>query len=317
MKKWIRVILYIAAGCVGAGCAALATAYLLSRNNIGSADDGTVGWAKKQARDLAALAEKKINNWEYVWDDEDSDDEDDAIEGTAQNHDDATGVLSIEAEAVQNLDIHLRHGTLNITEADTSQIWAGMSKPDDDISVTCEDGRITITDNRKGKLGRKDAYVYLEIPEGKQFEDLNIQIDAGTLETDVELMADHMVLNADAGVITADGLWADDFSASVGAGTIEIEDGSFGNVKLACGVGTIDMDASINKDSEIKCGMGTVDLTLENGVSSVNYELSCGMGVIEIGSNTYTSLSRKQEIKNGASATFKVDCGMGEIDISD
>lgn len=317
MNKWIRVILYVVAGCVGVGCAALAIAYILSKNDIGGTDDGTVGWAKEQARDLVAQTKKKINYLEHVWDDGDSADDGDVIEYIAGKHEDATGVLSIEAEAVQSLDIHLRHGALSITEADSSQIWAGMSKPDDDISVTCEDGKITVADNRKGKLGRKDAYVYLEIPEGKRFEDINVQIDAGELETDVLLMADRMVLNADAGVITADELQADDFSSSVGAGTIEIGEGNFGNVRLECGVGTIDLDAFINKDSEIKCGMGSVDILLQNGVRSVNYELSCGMGVIEIGDDTYSSLSRKQKIQNGASATFTVDCGMGGIEISE
>lgn len=172
-----------------------------------------------------------------------------------------------------------------------------------------------IRDNRQGKSRRKDVTVYLEIPEGFHFQNVDIQMDAGEIDTDCGFSAENLSVDAGAGLISLENIQADAFSGSVGAGEITIDDSVFQTVRLDCGVGTMDIQADITANAKIDCGMGEVDLELVRDISEVNYVLKCGVGSIDIGDNSYSGLSREKRIDHGADAEFELNCGMGVISI--
>lgn len=334
MNRLIRAILYITAGCVGIGGAALILGLVLGGGYGGSLkEDSIFQRAKNAARDVVAIADKRkgigSSDYGYVIEEnvlygleqEETLEAADAYEVTevmegAYVGDDGEKVFRIAASKVQNMEIELRYGYLAIAESDNNaQILVSVSdtKDKDYITVEYENGELVVRDGRKGKSIHQDVTVYMEIPAGKQFQAVQVSVNAGYMETDCTLKADRFTANVDAGQICLNEITADVFSASVGAGEMDIEDGVFRVATLNCGLGSIDIEADITGDTQIDCGMGTVDLGLAKGVDSVNYALHCGVGNIDIGDNSYSGLAREKKIDNGASATFTLNCGMGEI----
>ena len=311
MNRLIRMILYIAAGCVGIGFAALILSVVLSGGHL-DWEDGMIGRAKEKAQDLAVRAKREIpeqrmdDEYEYAQDDMDAFDSD---------SDDAMGLLAIDGSAIQDLSIDLQHGYLCIEESDDSRIQVMAAGQTENILANCESGAITIKDNRKGKSRRKDAMVYVSIPEQFQFQNVTIRIKAGEIETDCGFGADQMTVSAEAGRISLYTITADTFTGTVGAGEMVIENSILHTVRLDCGVGRIDIEADISGDAQIDCGMGEISMELAKGADSVNYKLECGVGSIEIGDNSYTGLSRAKRIENGGTAEFALNCGMGVISI--
>lgn len=352
MNRLIRMILYITAGCVGVGCAALILGFAL-----GGTDDRTqlkeAVFVTRKARDTAdsiaeavqgrfrgrkhveaeeatenvqegtgfeyAYTEEAIENDAECTYDEQLQDNDAYVYMYEEDDYDYDGygqqLICVEADAVQDIAADLRHAYFGITEGEGSQIRVCVKDETDGIQARLYDGKIEISDSRKGKQSRRDASVYLIIPEDSpiQFHSLSIQNDAGVVETDCELDAGNFSVKTGAGQILLDEVKADKFTASVGAGEITIEEGNFGTTALDCGVGVITIDAQIYGDADIDCGMGVVDLELEDGADSVNYVLKCGAGHIQIDDESYSGLSRERRIDNGASALFTLNCGVGQI----
>lgn len=307
MNRLIRGILYIAAGCAGIGCAAFVLGLVIGRGTVGFEDYGSLNFVKNSAYHIITQMEDSFRNGYWFGKEENQDSND---YGVAK-------MLNIDAEAVTQLDIQLLCGCLEIVEADSGQIWAGVDEGRQGISAVCENGRITIRDDREGSSRREDAYIYVAVPKRTEFEKISINIDAGSVQIDESLTAADMRLKAGAGEIYAQKLETGSFSASVGTGIIEIDEGIFqGNVSLDCGVGTLAVnDASINADMDVSCGMGTVELELADGSLDANYVLSCGMGSIDIGDKSYSALAHKKQIDNGAPHTFTLNCGMGTISV--
>lgn len=304
MNRLMKAILYITAGCIGIGSAALILSVVLSGGQFVVDETGIFGRAKDVARSAAkfAVGVKEIETNETA-----------EIQMVDEDGYEECVLLTIEASAVQELAINLRYGHLIIEESYDERIYVSASGEYEDIQAVCEDGRIKVTDNRTGRTNRTEADVYLKLPEDMSLSDVDIQIKAGTLEAAEGFYAKTLKVGTDAGYIALSGITADTLAASVGAGEIQIDDSTFGKASLECGVGVMDIEADISFDTTIDCGMGVVNLELEEGAESVNYELSCGAGAIEIDGESYSGLARKRRIENGASATFTLNCGMGQI----
>lgn len=299
MNRLIRIILYITAGCVGIGCAALILSFALGGGRQVWEEAGMVKRAADRVHEIADETKRQAQDAELY-------------EG---DYDEEVGLLTIDASSIQDLSIELQHGSLEIEESDDNLIQVSMVQEYNGITANCEAGKIIIRDDRPGSSSREDAQIFLEIPEGMRFRNVNIQIDAGVLSQECGFEADKLTVNADAGEIMLSEVTAGVLSASVGAGAMDIEDGVFDTATLNCGVGTMDMEGAIRGDTKIDCGMGAVNLELADGPNSVNYALRCGAGSIEIGDNTYSGLARESKLNNGASATFTLNCGMGVISI--
>lgn len=337
MNRLIRAILYISAGCLGIGCAALVIGLMFGGGKGLGSDAALSG----RVHDIVQEVRRRIEGHHSVdakdpWELEEAIAiEDDGstyimegnggisdrivqeydVEDKIDDDPGVQGVLSVEASSIQSMEIVLYHASLSIEESDSSQIHVSVEGQADGVTAKCESGKITIQDGRKGRKKRKEVQVYVEMPQGKQFKDILIQADAGVLESDCEFAAKNLTVNADAGDISISDVQADVFAVSVGTGIVEIDDGYFKKVNMDCGVGTIDANIDIQSDSQVSCGMGTVDIELENGIDSVNYELSCGAGGISVGDRDYGGFSGGQRIDNGASATLVLECGMGQISI--
>lgn len=310
MNRLIRGILYITAGCVGIGIASLVLGLALGGGNLDFEDDDMYHQALSAVdtvREIAADTRIK-NTSDTSVDRGTAYDEDQYLEG-----EDGYYLLTADAYEVSSLQIDIKHGELDIVESSDQKLKVFADEPVEGISAECSDGRLTITDHRQGSESRKDVYISLHIPSSILFEDVDLKVDAGIIQTECVMRTNTLVLNANAGEIALNDINAEQLTASVGAGIIDIVNGEFGAAELDCGVGEMDFEGSIQHDSKISCGMGTVDVTLYNGGENYNYVLDCGMGSIDIGDNSYSGVTKARRIDNGAEATLTLECGMGEI----
>ena len=311
MNRFIKGILYITAGCIGIGCAALIIGVVLGGGS--QVLDMSFGQVKNRVRDFVMTADKEAHNQmtghgsEAVIVDHSFDKEyaDDFIGNI--------GIFTADASSIEKLAIDLRYGSLSIEESEDSRVVVSVDGPADGVEASCSSGVLTIQDVRTGKKAREDACVYLQIPEGMQLSGASIRVDSGAVDMEGSFYAKELSVDAGAGEISLMDVTADTFTASVGAGTLDISDSSFQTANFNCGVGTMDIDADIKGDAQIDCGMGEIYMELERDITSVNYVLECGAGSIQIGDSTYSGIAKKSQFNNGADATFTVSCGMGQI----
>lgn len=342
MNKLIRLILYITAGCIGVGTAALISGLVLGGGQLSWEDDWMFGRAgnivqritsdhvqpidmveqkQEQAEATDEIVEESTgygDNKQYAYayqEDynyaEDYDDDYDEEDVTGD-----VGLLTIDASAITDLSVDLQKGYLSIEESDDNRIIVSASGPQimiDEILAECESGKISIRDMRAGKRSREELEIYLQIPKDLQLDKVSFRINAGVVESDCAFQAMDLTLNADAGHIDLSDILANVFTASVGTGEMDIENGKFETAVLECGVGVMDLEADITKEARIECGMGSVNMELADGPDSVNYELYCGAGTIEIGDRSYSGLAKKSRLENGSEVTFTLECGMGQI----
>lgn len=201
------------------------------------------------------------------------------------------------ADEITELDIDLKYGILTIEESDTQQVIVEVEKNNGDFQTVLENGRLSLKDNRKDKTAGKEYKICLQLPKSMELEQIDIENNAGTLESDdILLKSEKMNVKVDAGEVLFDGVQTKEFSLEVGAGNADIDN----------------LDA---EDIDIDCGVGNIDLVLLGREEDYDYKAECGLGNIEIGEQSYTSLGKCKEISHGAHKNVHLNCGVGNINI--
>lgn len=157
--------------------------------------------------------------------------------------------------------------------------------------------------------------VYLFIPKGMRFNEVDINIGAGTAELG-ELAADDVDLNTGAGIINASKIECRSLNLAVGAGKAELKGIDTDELDIVVGVGNATIEADVSREIEAECGMGFLDIKLANAQEDYNYELSCNAGNIELGNKKYSGLSKEKYINNNAAGKCSLECAMGGITVS-
>ncbi len=65
----------------------------------------------------------------------------------------------------------------------------------------------------------------------------------------------------------------------LGAGDIDLEGGTYKDIKLDCGMGSFALDGIVAENVKAHCGMGDGSITLRGREEDYNYKMSCGMGI--------------------------------------
>ncbi len=334
MNRLIKLILYITAGCIGIGCAALILGFALggTKDVWQLKDELMSGRFKYAAESLADRVRNRAGDgsevtegsgFEYAYAEEY--DEDDICGDTYDVYGDTyteetvtdygqEQILCIESSAIEDIRAELRHANLFVEESEDSRIQVMVAGAVKDVQAKVNAGKLVISDERKGKKGRRDISVYLYLPEDTSFHSITIENDAGVVESECELQAGSFSIQSGAAQMVLSDITAEVFSVKAGTGAIDIQDGIFGSVQLECGVGQISVDADIKGSAQIDCGMGAVEVNLDDDADSVNYLLKCGAGEIVIDGVSYRGFSKEKRIdNNGASELFTLNCGMGQI----
>lgn len=161
------------------------------------------------------------------------------------------------------------------------------------------------------------AKIVIEIPKGMQFG--TVELNIGATDAEIEgLSCKELTMYVGAGELTTTGFTVTEkMTVSLGAGSLDIGGGTYGDVNLDCGVGDLSMAGTVNGDLVADCGIGEMEIELlGKKEQDYNYKISCGMGEVEVNGKSYSNLSGSYQATNaGAVGTIDLDCGMGSIDV--
>lgn len=100
------------------------------------------------------------------------------------------------------------------------------------------------------------------------------------------------------------------------AGSMEIESISAAKLKLECGAGAMDVKYADTEAGELKCSAGRLDVGLFGVKSDYNYTIKSAVGTVQIGDESYSGVTTKQDIRNNAEKEIELECTMGSIRIA-
>ena len=228
-----------------------------------------------------------------------------------------TGELEEAAKEIRDLEMTLHSCELQIVRSKDDQIRLEIEDGMDQyFNVIRKDRTLSIEDTRKTKKNLKAARITLQIPEDHLFDEVSMELGAGTITID-RLAADAMDIEGGAGQIKAQTLIANrELDADIGAGEFSIGEATLGETNIECGVGRFAITScTLEGDADISSGVGEVNIGIIGEKEDFNYELSCGMGELDVFGDSYTSLGKDKEIDNGARYTISMDCGVGRVNV--
>lgn len=280
MKKFTKVCLIIAAVLGGAGLLLCGIASVMGGYGMirQMADNGELNHGKWHIRRTGI----------YYGDDSYDRDEDERNE--------------YEAEKIKNLDIDIDAANVLFTEGEQTDVIVVTLY---NCRKSCYEGTVegdTLYIEYESKHdiynGNTDMKIVVAFPAGMNFDEIDIDMGAANVVAD-EFHVKELL------------------DVTVGAGNLEIADGSYKNIKLSCGMGNVDMQGTVSGDVNVECGMGNMNVRLEGNPDAYDYELSCGVGEMVVNGVKYSGIAGDHQIKNdGASGTIDIECGMGSVNFT-
>lgn len=307
MKKFTKVSLIIVAVMAGVGI------LFLGLSSMMGAGYGTL-------RQMARNGDFDFGNWHFWEYGVYYSDDDDLPVIDASERSDAWN--EFEADTVKQLKL----------EADVVEIVFTQSKENDKISVQLNDGDLNKYDcfaedgilqvkygvENHAVYSKKGPELILALPEGIVLEEMDLDIGASELDFETSsIICDTLTMNVGAGDVDAGYIEVrKQMEIVIGAGEVDIEGGSFQDIKLDCGVGSISLNGTLSGNLNAHCGMGEIDMKLAGTETDYNYDLSCGMGELTVNDTSYSNIGGSRKVQNeGADQTITLDCGMGSVEL--
>ena len=288
----------------------------------------TMGFGFGQIRSMVKNGELSIGENDFNgigWSRAESEDENDDGKW-------AFGSEEWDAPAIKELDVEFDFGTLEILPSENDKvgvrvqyrnIWGDYGR---NIKWKRNGDTLEIKDNVDKKIlklfstGTEDALLTIFIPEGKEFEELTIDVGAAEVKLETGLAATEMELTLGAGDIEGtkldvDNIRARELNLDIGAGHMLLEGITAKTLDADCGTGEMEIFAADVEKADIDCGVGNVDMQVTGLESDYNYNVDCGIGQVLIGESSYSGLGSSKQIQNGADKHMDIDCGIGEISV--
>lgn len=241
-------------------------------------------------------------------------DSDAELDGTAEN------TYTFDAAEVKNLKLDVNAAVVDFKEGtdDKNVVVKFYRIHEKYYDNEVKSGTLVVEyDTQHHYRTSNHAKIVIEIPKGMQFGTVDLNI--GATDAEIEgLSCKEMTLYVGAGELTTTGFTVTEkMTVSLGAGSLDIGGGTYGDVNLDCGVGELSMAGTVNGDLVADCGIGEMEIELlGKNEQDYNYKISCGMGEVEVNGKSYSNLSGSYQATNaGAVGTIDLDCGMGSIDV--
>lgn len=236
---------------------------------------------------------------------------------------------------IKSLYLDITYGTLIIKSGDHFDIQI-ENIDESDIENKIEDGvwiikdykgennsdvsllgfHLTVNDNAATFSVNKAANIEITVPENQDFENIDIKLDAGSINAD-RLYSKNAYIDVGAGKCEIDELQVSgDSSYSVGTGELVMENIDVNNADFDCGVGHLSASGIISGDNYVTCGIGNVNLDIDGDFEDYNYKVNCGVGSVTINNDTYSGVNSQSTKNEGADNNFSLECGIGKISLS-
>lgn len=184
---------------------------------------------------------------------------------------------------------------LRIISKESTEDMVEVSVLDGRERVSCrQSGSELLIETKEGwELSDRMVEIRLCIPEA-HFEEIDIDVDAGSVQIDKFTSVGGLKLNVDAGEIIIGKFVAD-------------------QVDMECGAGRIEAAGTCNKNIDIECGAGEVVYTANGKKSSYNYEVECGVGKVVIDKEVISGIGERKVLSQKAAKQMNIECGMGSV----
>lgn len=235
--------------------------------------------------------------------------------------------ISVEdkLQEITSIDFDIPYGKLTISTGDsywyrisnikeesyTSEVKNGVWK------IEGKDKNFSLGDFEFFGMGigiNTEPIIEITIPENAVFDTVKLSVGVGTMYAENNINTKELELSVGAGEMTVEHLTVTQKSnIETGTGSIYLENVNLINTMLDCGVGSIYLNGSIKGENKINCGIGNITMELEERFKDCYYSVDCGLGSVIINGRTYHDDDKIG--KKDAASKFKLDCGVGNIDI--
>ena len=196
---------------------------------------------------------------------------------------------------LSNLGIVVTPSDSEAVIVDTSQLRSDIRE---DVVISQNGGELEMeTDGHSGFHWNADdpGMLYISIPRGAYYNSFSADVGAGALEME--------------------GVSAGEISLEVGAGQIIAEGFCTDVLEADCGAGQISLQGEVLRNADLNCDVGEVLFTLPGGMEVYNYELSCSAGELIVGDEAYSGIRNDMKIDNGSSCLIEAECRIGRMEI--
>lgn len=230
--------------------------------------------------------------------------------------------------SAENIAVSLAYTELEIKEGETISV-SGIGIKKENVEIEYDDKTLKIHTKKQnfldgfgvhwenglniGYSNQNSSKIVLTIPRGAQFNNVSLEVGAGTLGTE-GLICKNLMVSVGAGEGMMKNISAGTAEIEVGAGTLDLQNFSADTVELECGMGKLIMDGSIEERCSADCGMGDIDMKLAGDIAEYKYSVDCGMGTVKINEDDYSGMGTEKKGGDGEKA-LELGCGMGNINV--
>lgn len=184
-------------------------------------------------------------------------------------------------------------------------------------------GTLEIEDSGAWRIQNNDSVrITMRLPaqliEQSWLEEIKLEQGRGKIVVETPLTAKEISINVGAGEcdvrerVTAE----KKISLEVEAGMLSVGEIEADKVDISGGVGEFTAALIQAETIEIEGGVGSVQVKAAGKETDYDYDIDCGVGGVTIGNRSYSGLSAGEKIENQGSKEIKIDCGVGNVEVS-
>lgn len=217
-------------------------------------------------------------------------------------------------------------------DVDAASIYVKPSADEDEIRVDLQHGQekyyscvldgdtLQIRyDQKNYRYHRKSPEITIYLPSDKNFGTLDFVIGAAEMEFDDQAIScERLTIDVGAGSLEAERFDVTELlDIEIGAGEVNVDSGTFGEVKIDCAMGSVELSGKLNGDLTGSCSMGSIEIELDGNEEDYNYDLTCSMGEMTVNGRTRAAFDGTHTEKNeNAVGTISMDCSMGSVELT-
>lgn len=157
-----------------------------------------------------------------------------------------------------------------------------------------------------------------ELIERTWLKEIRLEQARGRINVEIPLTAEEISINVGAGECEiGERLTAEKkISLEVEAGLLAVGELAAEKVDISGGVGELTAALIQAEKIEMEGGVGSIQVKAAGKETDYSYDIDCGVGGVTIGERSYSGLSAGEEIKNPGSKEIKIDCGVGNVEVT-
>lgn len=165
---------------------------------------------------------------------------------------------------------------------------------------------------RKNNTGTIELY----LPNGMSLDDMELELGAGVIESNVAVKANNLNVDVGAGMVTLTDISAGKAEFSIGAGQMTVKGESYvGDMNADLAAGQFMYEGSIYKEGDISVAMGEAVLWLDEKEEEYTIDVSIGAGNVTLGSRNLSAAMYDGSFGQGE-RELNLDCAMGNVTVT-